>query len=1464
MNNAFEYNDYVKNGEKATPINKKYCEINDLSKTFQRASDFIIKPVGSNFEPAAPNISMHTLTIIYPSSLTMMYNEKKLLSNINGGSATSVINVPEEENGNPFFVNLEYTPKCRVYYNSKIYTEGILPIGIVSTNKNVTVEIRYKYIFSNPDKNATMVTLEDGTAVNADESKGDNSFSRSESSIIATIVVKSGYQISNFECDNCSVSATETENKYEITYGSLSITEANITIVTQEKQAEKTYYNVTVNGLGHSSVIYNNTTLSKNNGVSFIPNVESGTSISLTFSADDGYYLSSISYNGESLSYTNEPSTATISLLVNNNLTVTIVTKLQYFRVNFAGSPYINYVKLANQRTEGQDAYLIKYSISKMLNTPYELEFNYDTTQYNLTSVTCSNGATITKPTATNPNYLFTLTSDNTARIELNYTLVPIEKKSITFSGVRNVSLKKGSQTIDTSTDAYNETVDSGSSLVYTISPNEGYSLTDVSITPTSTKYSYSNGTLRISNTTDNVSIICTTTQKSELSLITVNLAVEGGTLGYLFLDGGTVLSEDTPLEITTGSKSKYYISPKALELGTIQSGKKISSVTCSAGGAITGNVTDGYYFQITDVYNYSMITITVVLTDETTAPTQKYSVNFHNSKNTIISYNNKIQIPSISEGDDLITAFSVEKGTNIIVKIEVTDTSKYEFAFIPTVSTKGYTSSWNIDEQTLTVQNIISEIDIYLNIRKKATVEPDGEKSALFYSEYSKRSSSLYWSLTENGYKYSQVLSGILSTTAWWICFEFKKNCNLVIETEYENIEVISIYRSANGVESSSLNRTNSNVINLSAEKYKVGNGYEIPASALGSDFEYNYIYFSFVRKISSNDTFIIKDVKYISTDIGTNSIFSSNGVYDSNIISDVHMIMECDNMATSLPYSTLSFKVYDEDNNYKLDSSEASLKLYSEYEVYTMSGDATNVDHIKNVKYYIAKIGRFRLKDIKHDNNYATFSFIGNIEYYNGIYLSSSEKRMSSFWNKINVKEYVKTLFGSDADVSGIPDYMMSLAPFTNESKAEILRTLCQFLNLYMYEGTDGKIHFCGDKSKNPTVYYEDQPFTIALDNSFNYPQIEQEYCKYDGVETEISTRYLESTKVLFENGVRFYAYLKTVDPGSNEDWTDDKDWVLFWESDNDSATYYDASRRSYVVAFDSNTKMNKTDEADFENIINSYGRIKYLRFRLDFGDAFTNVKYSAFNYFDTCPVNNYSFEQLYSYVYSKVIRGGGTGGYYTSFTHDERGMELYLTFPVLPSGSLAYLIDFSEVLSTEFPFPTGGTIDYPEIIIYIVLGVDFLIGKSTGQKIAIAKKQYKNFTNTYSDNILKIDNPLMASNCEAISCTHYALLKANSNNMKIVCTDWRGNGLVGLGDHVLVEHSTGRDSRRKYGAKYLGEVVKNEFIFNGALRMDTTIRLSADPYYFSPNSGEETMIFPSTVTKFNDGKINFIKKM
>ena len=1267
MGNAYIYKNILDGVQNPEQKNYEYSQANDITVTPIRKTDILIKPSNSSFEPYVPESKVHTITFKYPRDITLQYNGMELAKSGRTGTVTSKITVPEEENGQPYIVAIQYSPKVRIGNLTDNYTNGYIVLGNFREDKSYVWSYVYKYEFKSTNGHITSVTIDDVTYTSF-----PFTYISLQPTITANFEIEDGYQIKSLVGTNAQSTATSNENEYTIKYSDRNTTTSSIDISTKVKEVEISYYNVLINGLNKSTVTYNSNILSELNGSAIIPNIASGTEISLTVNADENYYIKKITYGTQVFESTTITDTTINFSVTDSNVNVIVETALFYTKVNFAATNYINQILFDGKTIIPTKSNTVLIYTESILGTKLSMDFSYDETNYKLVSVSASSGATVTKHNTVANRYVFTLTDSTVETINISYTVVPIEKYSVSFQNAENVTISKGFNTLNTSTGAYSEQFTAGSSVIYTITANEGYTLSDVIVSTSLSEYTYNDGVLSISNIQDDiiVSIQADKILEPTVDRILLNFVnAENDVSIYKIGNAPVQVSSDVAAYALKNTKiDEYYNTPQTIT-ADLNEGKAIVDITCTEGATITKDGNE-YLFQLTSK-SIEEITITFVTTDKAIiVPT--YTVTFTNVDNAMVLYNNVTLNSSIIDGIKTYYESDIKSGTTAKFKVLLTDTDKYEFAFIPSVKPTRYTATWNATTQELTIPDITSDVTVTLSIREK--IPESLEESAKFYADNSKYTTSAYWTQTASGYKYSEALSGVLfGTTAWWICFEYHSNSDYTIETTYTNISSIYMFRSASSLTAKSVGSNPTGKVTLNADVYKVDNGYKIPANTIGISSEYKYIYFAFVRDVASSVIPVITDVKYTEV-LGTQSVFSASGNYTSELLSDFNMTMECDPLSQNIPYSEMSFKVYDEDNSFQLidfdkeatgDINNDKFMRGAPFEVYTMTANATNKEMLTDNDYYIVQIGKFYLNNIIHDNDFATFSFIGIVEYYDNQYLNSAEKRLSSYYKPIIIREYIAQLFGNDAYVEDIPSYFRCVTPFENESKAEILRIICDYCNMFMTEGADGKIHFATRTTPNNPMEIVSSsgatmPLQITLDNSSNFVSFEQQYSKYDGANVEITKRIKNQPKKIYDIS-NFTLSVKNTETGESEDWQEDFGWRVCAKTDGNKNYYYDVDGREYIA---------DEDNINAFKILESYGKIKYMKLSMDFPNPVTDFEFTASSLVvDSLPIVGNNFEDFLLMIKNRVLYPNEFSNInsYVQIYLSEKHLEFYLVFPI-----------------------------------------------------------------------------------------------------------------------------------------------------------------------------------------------------
>ena len=239
MGNAYIYKNILDGVENPVQKNYEYCQANDITVTPIRKTDILIKPSNSSFEPYVPESKVHTITFRYPRDITLQYNGIELTKSGRTGTVTSKITVPEEENGQPYIVAIQYSPKVRIGNLTDNYTNGYIVLGNFREDKSYVWSYVYKYEFKNTNGHITSVTIDDVTYTSF-----PFTYVSLQPTITAKFEIENGYQIKSLVGTNAQSTATSNENEYTIKYSDRNTTTSSIDISTKVKEVEISYYNV--------------------------------------------------------------------------------------------------------------------------------------------------------------------------------------------------------------------------------------------------------------------------------------------------------------------------------------------------------------------------------------------------------------------------------------------------------------------------------------------------------------------------------------------------------------------------------------------------------------------------------------------------------------------------------------------------------------------------------------------------------------------------------------------------------------------------------------------------------------------------------------------------------------------------------------------------------------------------------------------------------------------------------------------------------------------------------------------------------------------------------------------------------------------------------------------------------------------------------------------------------------------
>lgn len=501
--------------------------------------------------------------------------------------------------------------------------------------------------------------------------------------------------------------------------------------------------------------------------------------------------------------------------------------------------------------------------------------------------------------------------------------------------------------------------------------------------------------------------------------------------------------------------------------------------------------------------------------------------------------------------------------------------------------------------------------------------------------------------------------------------------------------------------------------------------------------------------------------------------------------------IIQEVSYMADKLPYSSVEFETYDNTNDTMTSTNQLDFDKGSAFEVWATAKDA---DVTGNP--YITKLGTYYLDSVDRGNETFSYSLIGNIERYDNIYLSEAEREMSSYVTKVKIKEYLQTLFGSDIDVSNIADHWQMITPFAEESKSEIARIVAQYLGLTLYENVDGKISFANN-DHSPTIAktVNNNPVEFCIHDTEQsmFPVVKTVAEKIDSVDVKTHTYVADvqqdmniSTNELYmsENGTD---YIK----------------IAAIQSDG-SEIYYDRNG-------------NEISEGQYNNYITSRD-IKYLRQRLIYDTHYDerSILVSAANDDEYLPLDK-------RLAQAKVIIDDPEYANQLSVKATADYLDI-----IAPANAI-----LSDPDRPGHTMPKEYNDQYTLILAFIIIT---FFQKYKGRPIKELTRDFTYAPQGTKNSTLTVDNKLISNYNAAQELAYKVMLKRNASTDSVTL-NWRENGRVGLTDIVAFDASIGRDDDRRYGYQYLGQIIKTEIDYDGALSARTELRYPEQYMYACP---------------------------
>ena len=540
----------------------------------------------------------------------------------------------------------------------------------VTVNSNTTVEVEFEAI------PVTTYTLSIKATGNGSASYDGNTIKSKTSTFTvnegtkATIsfTADNGYRIKSVKVDSKDVTSKVSNNQYTVTVNS------NTTVEVEFEAIPVTTYTLSIKASGNGSASYDGNTI-KSKTSSFT--VNEGTKATISFTPDNGYRIKSLKAN-------NKDVTSSVS---NNKYTVTVNSDTSV-EVEFEAIPVTTYtlsIKATGNGSASYDGNTIKSKTSSFTvneGTKATISFTPDN-GYRIKSVKANNKDMTSS--VSNNQYTVTVNSDTT--VEVEFEAIPVTTYTLSIKTTGNGSASYGGESIRNNTKSY--TLNSGTSVSVTFTPDNGYRIKDVEVNGGSVILGSNNSYTMTINSNTTIEVVF---EKIPETPTTYKLTISSSGNGVAIYNGENIrqtsknytLDEDTYVTITFTPDEGYQIENVKVNGSNIGTESSYST-------KINANTTVEVVFEAIPVTTYTL-TVTA-------------------SGNGIATFNGTevrdgSQSFTVNEGSDAIISFIPDTGF-MVEEVKV-DGNEVEFS-------ESYTISDITSDKTIEV--VFVELDRNFNI---------------------------------------------------------------------------------------------------------------------------------------------------------------------------------------------------------------------------------------------------------------------------------------------------------------------------------------------------------------------------------------------------------------------------------------------------------------------------------------------------------------------------------------------------------------------------------------------------------------------------------------------------------------------------------------------------------------------------------------------------------------------------
>ena len=628
---------------------------------------------GNFFKEVIEKIDSYTLSITASGNGTASYNNTTIRSK------TSNFTVNEGTNA-----TISFAPDngCRiksVKVNNSTVSVSNNQYTISSINANTSVSVEFEAI------PVTTYTLSITASGNGSASYSGTTIRSKTSSfsvnagVSATITFSpdNGYRIRSVKVNNSTVSVSN--NQYTI-----SNINANTSVSVEFEAIPVTTYTLSITASGNGSASYGGTTIrSKTSSFS----VNAGSSVTITFSPDNGYRIKSVKVNNTTVSVSNNQYTISS---INANTTVS---------VEFEAIPVTTYTLSITVSGNGSVTYgntSIRSKISSFTvnqGSSATITFSPDN-GYRIKSVKVNNSTV----SVSNNQYTISSINANTS-VSVEFEAIPVTTYTLSITASGNGSVSYSGTTIRSKTSSFS--VNAGSSVTITFSPDNGYRIKSVKVNNTTVSVSNNQYTISSINANTTVSV-----EFEAIPVMTYTLSISVSGNGSASYSGNTIRSKTSSFNVNAGVSATITFSP---DNGYRIKSVKVNNTTVSISNnqytisSINANTNVFVEFEAIPITTYTM-SITAsgngsASYGSTTVrgKTSSFTVNEGTSATITFSPDNGYQIKSVKVNSSTVT-FSNNQYT--VSDISRNTTVEVEFEAIPpttytlSITASGYGSA--------------------------------------------------------------------------------------------------------------------------------------------------------------------------------------------------------------------------------------------------------------------------------------------------------------------------------------------------------------------------------------------------------------------------------------------------------------------------------------------------------------------------------------------------------------------------------------------------------------------------------------------------------------------------------------------------------------------------------------------------------------------------------------------------